>query len=230
MVFDERMKRRLPPYVSYRTFQTFIDDLKQTVPARIDRSYWGKSFSGTTGNQLMAALLFLGLIDGNGMPTNRLKLLAGAKDVKKTDILRQTCNEAFDFLFKGSFDPQTATPAQLQEMFHNNFQISSSVSRKCIKFFVDMANDAGIALSPFIIKQTRTYSVGSAKTTGKKPGLKTGRNTLVPQSVDEIPDRTSWDRLLLNKFPSFDPSWPDEIKMKWFSAFEELQRRGPTKI
>ena len=230
MVFDERMKRRLPPYVSYRTFQTFIDDLKQTVPARIDRSYWGKSFSGTTGNQLMAALLFLGLIDGNGMPTNRLKLLAGAKDVKKTDILRQTCSEAFDFLFKGSFDPQTATPAQLQEMFHSNFQISSSVSRKCIKFFVDMAKDAGIALSPFIIKQTRTYSVASTKTAGKKPGPKTGRNTLVPQNVDEIPDRTSWDKLLLNKFPSFDPSWSDDVKMKWFSAFDELLRRGLTKI
>jgi hypothetical protein len=229
MVLDDRLKRRLPPYVSYRTFQTFIDDLHQAVPSRIDRSYWGKSFSGTTGNQLMAALLFLGLIDVSGIPTNRLKLLAGAIDVKRTDILKQTCSEAFDFLFKGSFDPQTATPAQLQEMFSSNFQISSSVMRKCIKFFVDMAKDSGIALSPFIIKQTRTYSAANSKTIGKKPGPKTSRNTLVPQSMDEIPDRTSWDKLLLNKFPQFDPSWPDEVKLKWFAAFDELMRRGLTK-
>jgi hypothetical protein len=229
MVFDEKLKKRLPPYVSYHTFQTFIDDLRQTVPARIDRSYWGKSFSGTTGNQLMTALLFLGLIDLNGTPTNRLKLLAGAKDVNKTDILKQTCSEAFDFLFKGSFDPQTATPAQLQEMFHSNFQISSSVSRKCIKFFVDMAKDSGISLSPFITKQTRAYSTNTTKTASKKSGLKTARNTLMPQSMDEIPDRTSWDKLLLNKFPSFDPSWSDDVKMKWFSAFDELLRRGLTK-
>lgn len=229
MVLDEKLKRRLPPYVSYRTFQTFIDDLHQAVPSRVDRSYWGKSFSGTTGNQLMAALLFLGLIDVNGIPTNRLKLLAGAKDVKKTDILKQTCSESFEFLFNGSFDPQTATPAQLQEMFHSNFQISNSVNRKCIKFFVDMAKDSGITLSPFIIKHSRNFSGANTKTVGKKMNPKTARNTLVPQSMDEIPDRSSWDKLLLNKFPQFDPSWPDEVKMKWFSAFDELLRRGLTK-
>jgi hypothetical protein len=128
MFSDEKSRRRLPPYVSYHTFQTFIEDL-QPIPARFDRSFWGKRFSGTTRSQLTAALLFLGLINISGIPTNRLKLLADAKDIKKTDILKQTCMEGFDFLFNGSFDPQTATPAQLQQVFHNNFQISSSVSR-----------------------------------------------------------------------------------------------------
>jgi hypothetical protein len=228
MFSDEKSRRRLPPYVSYHTFQTFIEDL-QPIPARFDRSFWGKRFSGTTRSQLTAALLFLGLINISGIPTNRLKLLADAKDIKKTDILKQTCMEGFDFLFNGSFDPQTATPAQLQQVFHNNFQISSSVSRKCIKFFVDMANEAEITLSPFITKQYRAYSGTSAKTSVKKVGAKTVRNTLVPQNVDEIPERASWDKLLLNKFPSFDPSWPDEVKLKWFSAFDELMRRGLTK-
>ncbi len=225
---DERTRRRLPPYVSYHTFQVFVEGLKP-VPARFDRSFWGKRFSGTTRSQLTAALLFLGLINISGIPTNRLRLLADAKDVKKADLLKQTCMEGFDFLFTGSFDPQTATPAQLQQVFHGNFQISSSVSRKCIKFFVDMANDAGISLSPFITKQYRAYSVSSSKASTKKAAAKPIRNTLVPQSMDELPERTSWDKLLLNKFPQFDPSWPDEVKMKWFSAFDELLRRGLTK-
>ncbi len=220
MLSDEKSRRRLPPYVSYHTFHTFVEDL-HPIPARFDRSFWGRRFSGTTRSQLTAALLFLGLINISGTPTNRLKLLVDAKDVKKTDILKQTCMEGFDFLFKGSFDPKTATPAQLQQVFHNNFQISSSVSRKCIKFFVDMANDAEISLSPFITKQYRAYSKASVKKTGSK----TARNTLVPQNVEEVPDRTSWDKLLLNKFPSFDPSWSDEVKMKWFSAFDELLAR-----
>ena len=228
MFNDEKSRRRLPPYVSYHTFQTFVDGLRP-VPARFDRSFWGKRFSGTTRSQLTAALLFLGLINISGIPTNRLKLLADAKDVKKADILKQTCNEAFDFLFTGSFDPQTATPAQLKQVFHSNFQISSSVSRKCIKFFVDMANDAGISLSPFITKQYRAYSTNATKTVSKKSSPKTTRNALMPQTMDELPDRTSWDKLLLNKFPSFDPSWPDEVKMKWFAAFDELLRRGITK-
>jgi hypothetical protein len=228
MFSDEKNRRRLPPYVSYHTFQAFLDGLKP-VPSRFDRSFWGKRFSGTTRSQLTAALLFLGLINVNGIPTNRLKLLTDAKDVKKADILKQTCMEAFDFLFSGSFDPQTATPAQLQQVFHSNFQISSSVSRKCIKFFVDMANGAGISLSPFITKQYRAYSTTSSKASLKKLGPKSTRNALVPQSMDEIPERASWDKLLLNKFPQFDPSWPDEVKMKWFLAFDELLRRGLTK-
>jgi hypothetical protein len=32
--------------------------------------------------------------------------------------------------------------------------------------------------------------------------------------------------MLLSKFPNFDPSWNDEIKMKWFAAFDELLKRA----
>jgi hypothetical protein len=215
MLSDERIRRRLPPYVSYRTFKTFLERLEQGIPARIDRSFWGESFSGTTGNQLMAALMFLSLVDGSGTPTNRLKLLVGAKDVKRNDILKQTCMDAFDFLFKGTFDTQTATPAQMQKAFHSNFKISAGVNRKCIKFFMDMANDAGISLSPFI--------------TSKKMISKMAKNTAMYQNTEENSGKSTWDTKLLEKFPSFDPTWPDEIKNKWFQAFDELLRRGITK-
>ena len=69
---EDRGQKRLPPYVSYRTFQAFVDGLQQVIPARIDRSYWGERSSGSTGTQLMSALRFLGLIDVNDTPTNRL--------------------------------------------------------------------------------------------------------------------------------------------------------------
>jgi hypothetical protein len=228
---EDKIRRRLPPYISYRTFQTFVDRLHQTMPARIDRSYWGKSFSGSTGNQLMSALLFLALVDGTGAPTNRLKLLVGgAKDVKSTDIIKQTCMDAFDFLFVGSFDLQTATAAQMQKLFHSNFQISSSVCRKCIKFFVDMASDADIPLSPYITKQIRnTHSTGGSKAVAKKSTPRIGQNLYLAQETEDIPGSLTWDKMLLNKFPSFDPTWPDEVKLQWFRAFDELLRRGLTK-
>ena len=36
------------------------------------------------------------------------------------------------------------------------------------------------------------------------------------------------DKLLIDKFPTLDPNWPDELKSKWFSAFNELLKRtGP---
>ena len=65
MVTD-RNKKRSPPYVSYRSFLTLLEELQRGVPAVIDRSYWGDKFSGSTGTQLMSALRFLNLVDANG--------------------------------------------------------------------------------------------------------------------------------------------------------------------
>lgn len=41
------------------------------------------------------------------------------------------------------------------------------------------------------------------------------------------PGSASWEELLLAKFPSFDPSWPDNVKIEWFSAFGSLMRVKP---
>ena len=86
----DKGRKRLPPYVSYRTFQNFIDGLQQEgIPARIDRSYWSDRLSGSTGIQLMSALRFLGLIDADGTPTNRLRLLASTRGIPRTEILKR---------------------------------------------------------------------------------------------------------------------------------------------
>ena len=83
-----------PPYTSYRTFKTFIEDLHEHgVPSRIDRSVLTR-FSGVVGTQLMHALRFLGLIADHGRPTQRLTELvnahaAGNWPEKLLELLRQ---------------------------------------------------------------------------------------------------------------------------------------------
>jgi hypothetical protein len=32
--------------------------------------------------------------------------------------------------------------------------------------------------------------------------------------------------MVLEKFPTFDPTWSDDIKLKWFEAFDALLKRG----
>lgn len=223
---SDRIRKRLPPYVSYRTFHNFLEGLLQGIPARIDRSYWGDRLSGSTGIQLVSALRFLGLIDVNGLPTARLKQLVAAKGTLRSEQMKDMTTEAYSFLLGGSFDPQTATYAQLQEVFHYIFQLSGDVSRKCIKFFLALANDAGIPLSPFVTKRMRASHTTSGTRTITKKTSKTIRNLMIPQKTEEIPARTSWDTMLLTKFPTFDPNWSDEVKMKWFDAFDQLLKRG----
>jgi len=47
-------------------------------------------------------------------------------------------------------------------------------------------------------------------------GTRTNQNLVIPNYLREIPDG------LLTKFPTFDPAWPDEVKLKWFEAFDKL--------
>ena len=227
----DKGRKRLPPYVSYRTFQNFIDGLQQEgIPARIDRSYWSDRLSGSTGIQLMSALRFLGLIDADGTPTNRLRLLASTRGIPRTEILKEVTTEAFSFLLQGSFDLQSSTYAQLQEAFHNAFELTDGVSRKCVKFFVEMASASEIPLSPFISKRLRSgRSSTGTKQLVRKRGTKAKWNSGVPQDLGEIPAEMAWNKILLTKFPTFDPTWTDEVKLKWFEAFDKLlERNCPT--
>ncbi|HJX12269.1 MAG TPA: DUF5343 domain-containing protein [Dehalococcoidales bacterium] len=220
--------KHLPPYVSYRTFRNFIDRLQQRMPSRIDRSYWSEMLSGSTGTQLMAALKFLGLIDTNGKPAERLSALVAARGEPRTALLREVVSSAFGFVLNGSLDLESATYSQLEEVFHLTFQLTHDVNRKCVKFFTALAGDAGMTLSPFITRRTRSTTrtgTGSRNAAGND-GLRTKRNAVVPQTAKELPNNAAWNSQLLAKFPSFDPSWSDEVKLKWFAAFDELLKRG----
>lgn len=226
----EKGRKHLPPYVSYRTFRNFIDRLQQRLPSRIDRSYWGDLLSGSTGTQLMAALRFLDLIDVNGKPTEQLKPLVTARGEPRAQFLRDVTSRAYSFVLKSNLDIESATYAQLEEVFNNAFQLKGDVSRKCVKFFIALSGDAGMPISPFITKRTRANHSGTGtKTVAKKGAVRTKRNALVPQLAEEILDNNSWHGKLLDKFPSFDPSWNDTIKEKWFAAFDELLKRGVMK-
>jgi len=217
-------KKLLPPYVSYRTFLNFLEGLQQTMPARIDRSYWGDRLSGSTGTQLVSALRFLDLIDMNGFPTVKLRQLVASKGSQRTELLKQVAHESYSFFFLSQVDSQAATYAQLEEAFHENYQIASDVARKCIKFFIGLASDGGMKLSPFVTKKIRNVRPSAAvKKSGRRLDKKAG--TEIPQHAGLIPNGTGMDKLLVDKFPEFDPSWPDEVKLKWFTAFDELLKR-----
>ena len=228
---SDKGRKSSPPYVSYRTFHNFLDGLQQGIPARIDRSYWGDRWSGSTGIQLMAALRFLGLTDNNGMPTPKLRQLASAKSAQKAELLKQITYEAFGpVLQQGAFDLGEATYSQLEEAFHNTYQLTGDVSRKCIKFFLLLAGDAGVPLSSFVVRRLRKSrtvhdGIGTKRNT-KKIGTRTNQNALIPQAMDEIPEQLSWSKMVLSKFPTFDPGWSEELQKKWFDAFDKLLQRG----
>ena len=222
----DRSGKRLPPYVSYRTFLNFVDRLRQGIPARIDRSYWGDKLSGSTGIRLMAALGFLGLIDGDGVPTSHLKQLVSARQAQRPELLSQITSEAYGFLSESSFDVQTATPAQLEEVLRDKYELTANVARKCVNFYIRLANDAGMPLSPFVNKKPRAARTGSGTKKATRGTARTKNNVPVRHIIEGVPERISLDRILMEKFPAFDPEWSDDVKLKWFDALDKLLERG----
>jgi hypothetical protein len=166
MVMLERARSSgTPPYTSYRTFKTFIEDLHEHgVPSRIDRSVLTR-FSGVVGTQLMHALRFLGLIEDDGRPTERLKGLVKAHgtgnwSARLLELLRQEYAPMF------AIDLETATPSHFNEAFRKAFPAADAVVQKCVTFFLYAANDAGVRISGRVLK-------------GRKPRSLTPRRKLV---------------------------------------------------
>ena len=155
---------RTAPYTSYRTFMTFIEDLREHgVPSRIDRSVLTR-FSGAVGGQLMHALRFLGLIDDEGRTTQRLGELAVAHGgAEWPEALSQLLMEAYAPVF--AIDLETATPSHFSAAFRNAFPAADAVIQKCVTFFLYAAADAGLKVSARILKGRKPRPLAPRRTT-----------------------------------------------------------------
>jgi Family of unknown function (DUF5343) len=175
---EQAKSARTPPYTSYRTFRTFIEDLReQGVPSRIDRSVLTR-FSGVVGTQLMHALRFLALIDGEGHPTERLTDLVNAQDAGRwAETLLALIRREYAPLFAIGLD--TATPSHFNEAFRKAFPAADAVVQKCVTFFLYAANDAGVKISPRVLKGRKPRSLA--------PRRRQAPAAAAPRPVETVP-------------------------------------------
>lgn len=153
---------RTPPYTSYRTFKTFIQDLHEHgVPTRIDRSVLAR-FSGVVGTQLLHAIRFLGLIEDHANPTQRLKELVDAHgDARWPEKLLELLRREYAPMF--AIDLETATPSHFSETFRRAFPAADAVVQKCVTFFLYAASDAGVKISGRVLKGRKPRSLTPRK-------------------------------------------------------------------
>jgi hypothetical protein len=225
---EQDEKRTTPPVSAWRTMHNTFRSLKQAIPSRIDRSVF-RTQSHLVQTQIMHALKYLALVDENGHPSPKLALLVKSEGADHQKHLREVLVGAYPFLRDPSFDLKTATHNQLAEQFGK--VASGDTVRKCMTFFIPAAKEAGLELSPFI------REVGKRSPSNGKPRKprqpKQGQETPPDERRDSAPPAPpsvmSWHELLLSKFPSFDPTWPDDVKSKWFDSFAALRAAGEKK-
>jgi hypothetical protein len=191
-------------------------------------------FSGSSGAHLMAALRFLRLIDEREQPTPRFRALVAARDNReqRIAILKTITAECYHFVFSNPDDLANTTYLQMEDKFMANFSLKPEVGRKCLKFFYGICTAAGIPLSTFVTKKFRSErnSSGtkgltkraSTKAITKMTSQKPAANPVLPLPTNGSSEKGSNLKYLLDKFPAFDVTWPDDVKAKWFDHFGNL--------
>ncbi len=219
----------VPPYVPYRTFQTFLEFLLDDgIPERIDKSVWGPRFSGSSGTQLMTALKVLALIDHEGHPAHDLEILVHAEGEDRRALLRRILERFYVPVFE--LDLARASKGQFHEAFRS-FGTKEGVLTKCEAFFIRAAQAAGIELSKRILAGRHGASKGRTTTAAGRQ-----RVAVAPVVQPDAPAVTASSEIfhpaesikleladrILAKYPDFDPAWDPSVQTKWLEGMTRL--------
>jgi hypothetical protein len=160
---------------------------------------------------LRGTLLFLNLMAPDGQPTPKLNQLLKSDGEEQREVLAEIVRQAYGSFF-AHLDLTKATQAQVKEHFKLR-GASGDIGRKCLSFFLSIAAEGNVTLSSHLMKS-------SPRGRGKKVA-----STDIPRigKTVELAGNPALVGMFLEKFPNFDPEWPDEVKKKWFDAFKSLK-------
>ena len=209
-------KNNIPPYVAFKTFQTFLEFLSEGMPSRIDRSVWVNRFSGSNGTQLMTAIKFFELVDSEGIPSQDfINLVSKNLDIQKKS-LRKILYKFYDHVFE--LDLDNATRYQFREAFRK-FGTKEGVLVKCESFFIQAAKFSDISLSNHILARRHNNKSNSNEKIKSQ-------TTQVSQSIlskkNSVEKNTNIVKIILDKYPEFDPSWTPEVQKAWIESLTKL--------
>jgi hypothetical protein len=205
---------------------SFIKGLGETgVPSRIDKSLV-RNMSGSNQSSLLSALKWFKLMDDAGLHGEPLDKLVKA-GAEPGPVLRELLPAAYAFMADGSIDLARATGAQIEEKFRA-YGISGETVVKAMSFFIAACKEAGVPLSSHIKLPKVVRANGAAKAKKTRQSTKAGADTDDLADDDglgktRIPAPKSGADALMEKFPSFDPAWPEKIQEQWFAAFAKMQ-------
>jgi hypothetical protein len=164
---DSETKAATPPYTAFASIKTTISNFKEHgVPSRIDRTVL-TNFSGAVRGQVLTAIKFLGLIQGDNRPTEQLIALV---DVYGTEAwgpkLLHVLQRSYAPLF--GIELENATSGQFNEKFRAEYPGTDDVQRKSIAFFLNAIRETPFPISKYIMANKKPRSAGSKRKGARK--------------------------------------------------------------
>lgn len=209
-----------PAYLSYTTFKNTTRSLLHngSIPRRIDQTVL-PTMGGSSRKMFLGGLKFFGLIDDDGLPSKQLSELAAASDSEWKDYLQVMLQEKYPGLINGL---DNTSPKLLREQFIETFtNIGPSLVEPSIRFLVSAARDADVSVSPLLTtRKPRSPGAPRKHRTSRIPK----QNVIEDEAKvpSHASDEQSFRMALMDKFPSFDPSWGEAQQQAWFEAYGKL--------
>jgi hypothetical protein len=191
MAATETESKPTPAYASFKTVESFVQRLKDTiVPPVIDRSML-HHLSGATQNQLVPSLRFLGLIDAEDRVQPILKELVAARGSNDwATVLAKVMRQAYGPIVS-SVDLEAGTAMQLQQAFKTHGGVDGATRDRCMRFFIAGMQEAGVKLSPLFTqrrtRRPRQPNNGTAQPRPKKPKSQEPKVTPPPTGTLSYP-------------------------------------------
>ncbi len=220
MVFNQKeiedKETTAPPYISYSTFTTLLDWLREmpVIPSQIDRSLWKHKFAGSTGTQLMTGLRFLRLLDDN-KPQPRLDELAHADREGRNGLMRQVLRDAYGAELVDQL--ASKTPKMMDEGLRA-LGTTDATHRKAVSFFVNAARSNNVVVPPSIGRRAR---LRTGNQQNQKPGGK--RNVGQPDGESGIGNQFALHPAviaLLRDLEGLASKWTEPERDRWLQTFQ----------
>ena len=187
------------PTLPFHYFKLAIARLRAAgnVPHKIDRSAWSTKQFRASGALIVPAFQFLKLIDSEGRPLDTLGALIASFGTKGwhaqlADILKTAYSETL------ALGIERVTPKDVLELFKRRYDLDAVQARMAVSFFVHATREADMDIGPFMSATTKPPPQGARMT------VETYRVTM------------------LSRLPPFEDGWSEELKLAWFTAFNEL--------
>lgn len=225
---DRRAVAQRAPYISFASVLRVLEALRTSRPPVTDPRQFVEDLNKARATHRIAALRFLGLLDADNVPTPALAgVLAAIGTGAWADTLALTIRRAFQPMF--DLDLATMTLTEFATAFARQYAGSEAVLRKSRTFFVHAAIQAGIPLSPGLVRaaKPRAGDRAAAACRSERPpiAVRGGNHPALPAAGVTAPDQSpSLAVRLLSELDTH--AMDDNVQQAFWTLLRHIKDRG----